>query len=326
MVLCATARFCGLAIGLVCALGARAGELFAPGAVSTGFQETTATFTPDGKTVYFMRSDLNESDDTILESRSTAQGWSAPKVAAFSGMWHDSEPALTPDGKRLYVVSNRPSKPGDPPLTVEMQGQHVPGKNLWYVERQNNGAWSRPVHVDGEINRGNQIYNPSLAANGDLYFSAHRDDSGDAYQIYVARPNGDGYANPERLDLGEIKRNRMDPAVDPRERFLVYAGNEGDSLGRADIYIAFRDPDGKWGKPEHLGGDVNSKYLENAPTLGRGFGELYVASKRVAEVKFPKLLDDTASLTRRLEGPLNGSRNIWRFDISDVLHAHGIAD
>jgi hypothetical protein len=117
----------------------------------------------------------------------------------------------------------------------------------------------------------------------------------------------------------------MDPAVDPQGRFLIYAGNEGDSLGSADLYIAFRQADGHWGKPLHLGDDINSRTLENAPSLGPQFGELYVSSARRDDVHFPKPRDDATTLQQRLQSPLNGSRNLWRFDIADVLRAHGIA-
>jgi hypothetical protein len=125
--------------------------------------------------------------------------------------------------------------------------------------------------------------------------------------------------------LGDIKHNRMDPAIDPQERFLVFAGNEGDALGRADLYIAFRQPDGSWSKPEHLPAPINSASLENAPSLGPRFGELFVSSNRRDDVHFPKPRDTAATLDQRLEQPLNGSRNLWRFDISAVLRAHGVS-
>lgn len=304
---------------------ASAGELLGPGVISTGLQETSVALAPDGQTVYFMRSDFAEADDTIMVSQLAGDHWSTPQVAAFSGQWHDSEPTLSPDGERLYFVSNRPPQPGAAPVTAAMNGRSFPGTNLWYVERQRDGGWGAPVHVDGALNDGAMIYNPSVAANGDIYFSAHRADSGKAYQIYVVHRRGEGYAAPERLPLGDIAHNRMDPAVDPAGRFLLYAGNEGDALGSADIYIVFRQPDGGWGKPEHLGGEVNSRVLENAPSLGPAFGELFVSSARRDEMHFPKPRDDADSLQRRLQLPLNGSRNLWRFDISDVLRAHGIA-
>ena len=302
----------------------RAAELLGPGVISTGLQETTAAFSPDGSTLLFLRSDFAEKDDTILMSHRRGDGWSAPEVAPFSGQWHDSEPAFSPDGKRVFFVSNRPPHEGDAPITAEMGGQRFTGTNLWYVERKAGGGWGEPVHVAGAHNEGAMIYNPSVAANGDIYFSAHRADSGKFYQVYVIRPAGQGYTAPERVDLGDIEHNRMDPCIDPKGRFLLYAGNEGDSLGSADIYIAFRQADGHWGKPVHLGDQVNTPSLENAPTLGRGLGELYVSSNRQDEVRFPKARDDAGSLLKRLNGPLNGSRNIWRADIAEVLRAHGI--
>ncbi|MEP6897442.1 MAG: hypothetical protein ABI870_02825 [Rhodanobacter sp.] len=314
-----------LCCSLMLAAGmAAAGELVGPGVISTGLQETSAALTPDGKTLYFMRSDVAEADDTILVSHRQDQRWSTPMVASFSGEWHDSEPAMSPDGQRLYFVSNRPVTTGAAPVMAEMDGHRFPGTNLWYVERQRDGRWGPPQHVDGALNDGAMIYNPSVASSGNIYFSAHRDDSGAHYQIYVARRSGDGPAVPQRVDLGDIKVNRMDPAVDPHERFLLFAGNEGDSLGSADIYIAFHQPDGRWSKPRHLPGDINSATLENAPSLGPAFGELYVSSGRRDAPRFPKPRDDIARLQMRLQQPLNGSRNIWRFDISNLLRAQGI--
>ncbi|TPG09795.1 hypothetical protein EAH75_14740 [Rhodanobacter glycinis] len=304
---------------------ASAGELLGAGVISTGLQETSAAPTADGKTLYFMRSDFAEADDAIMVSQRVGKHWSTPQVASFSGQWHDSEPTLSPDGSRLYFVSNRPVRAGEPPVMAEMNGHRFPGTGLWYVERRARGGWSAPTHVDGALNDGAMIYNPSVTASGDIYFSARRADSGKAYQIYVAHPQGRGYAAPVRVELGDLEHSRMDPAVDPQGRFLIYAGNEGDALGSADIYIAFRQADGRWGKPLHLDDDVNSRALENAPSLGPSFGELYVSSARRDEVHFPKPRDNAATLQQRLQSPLNGSRNLWRFDISDVLRAHGIA-
>jgi hypothetical protein len=313
-----------ISLGLVAAT-AMAGEILGPGVISTGLQETSAAVTADGNTVYFMRSDFAEQDDTILVSHRKGKVWSIPEVASFSGQWHDSEPALSPDGKRLFFVSNRPVTPGGSPLMTELGGHRFPGTNLWYVEQRASGTWSDPVHVDGPLNDGDQIYNPSVAASGNVYFSAHGPDSGKAYQIYMARPNANGgYGAPERAELGDVAQNRMDPGIDPAERYIVYAGNEGDSVGSADIYISFRGADGKWSKPEHLPGDVNSASLDIAPAPGRIFGELYLSSNRADAPRYPKARDDLASLQHRLASPENGSRNIWSFNISLTLKNHGI--
>lgn len=184
------------------------------------------------------------------------------------------------------------------------------------------------MHIEGEINRVASVFNPSQADNGNLYFSAVREDSNGINQLYVAEGGGSGWLAPRRLDLGVgPKANRMDPAIDPQERFLLFAGNEGDARGAADIYIVFRDAHGGWGKPIALPGEVNTVWLENAPTLGREFGELYVTSMRPQMARYPKREPDTVEgIARRVGQPLNGSRNLWRFDISGLLREHGVED
>lgn len=123
---------------------------------------------------------------------------------------------------------------------------------------------------------------------------------------------------------GAVARQNARRDSDPQGRFLLYAGDQGDALDRADICIVLRQPGGSWGRPEQLGGGINSRTLENAPPLGQAFGELFVSSNCRGEVGFPRPRDDAATLRRRLQSPLNGSRNLWRFDISVVLRAHGI--
>jgi Tol biopolymer transport system component len=124
----------------------------------------------------------------------------------------------------------------------------------------------------------------------------------------------------------------MDPAIDPDGRFLIFAGNESDSLGSADLYLAIFQPDGSTATPIRLPAGVNSPWLENAPSLGPDFGELYVTSARPIDWKQPS--DDLrqaplpltveALQVELLDQPLNGSRNLWRFDIADWLRAQGV--
>ena len=326
---------CSIAVALlaVCmglagpAIGTESGQMLAPGVISSPYNETSAAFTPDGREIYFTRGDFVSSVTTILVAdRDAGGGYGNVRVAPFSGIWKDSEPHVSPDGKRLYFVSNRPAVEGvTPPLVANFNGQTVPGVNLWYVERDGK-VWGAPVRIQGEINRVPLIFNPSVAASGNLYFSAHREDSGTAYQIYMAPRAGEAFRPPQRLDLGKgVQANRMDPAIDPQERVLLFAGNEGDSLGAADIYIVFRTPNGGWGTPINLGDDVNSRFLENAPTLGLRFGEIYVTSMRPDNFTNPTMMPrDMAEIQRMLEMPGNGSRNLWRHDISALLRAHGI--
>lgn len=313
-------------IGALSSTVVEAYEVLAPGVVSTRHNETSATLSPDRQTLYFTRGDLASADTVILSAQWRGDRYQDVRVASFSGKWKDSEPHVSPDGKRLYFVSNRPVTPGGPALVATRGRLSFPGANLWYVELQGDQP-GEPVHIGGEIARVPMVYNPVTAANGNLYFSAHREDAGPGYQIYMARPEGTAWSTPSRLELGKgLQANHMDPAIDPRERFILFAGDEGDSIGSADIYIAFRGSTGEWGTPIRLPGEVNSMYLENAPSLGRAFGEIFVTSMRTPPVTFPKSPPEVGELEQRLDEPLNGSRNVWRFDISDLLRQHGVHD
>lgn len=293
--------------------------LFAPGIVSTEFQETTATFTPDGKTVYFTRSDMQFSDNTILESHLVNNRWTEPKVASFSGVWRDSEPHVSPDGRKLFFVSNRPVS-GDKPLTDLFNGRVTPGANIWYVEKKGDD-WGNPVHTGQALNAVPRVFNPSIAKSGILYFSAFLPDGGGKNQIYRSVPVNGVYGAPERLSFSDPQWNHMDPSIDPDERFMIFASNRPGTVANSnDIFICFQK-NGVWGAPVALGESVNSPALENAPSLGPDGKTLYFTSSRSNLGIFPKKKETYGDVTKRLNGAENSSRNIWQVDVSAWINA-----
>ena len=209
--------------------------LFAPGIVSSEFTDTTATFSPDGNTVYFVRSDVQENYNTIIESHLKNGKWSVPRIASFSGWWNDSEPAVSPDGQKLFFTSNRPITAGGKPLTTTFRNRIGTGKNIWYVEKKGDD-WGEPVHIEGALAEYQMVYNPSVARNGTLYFSGVLPDDPTKNQIYRSVLVNGVYGKPELLSFSDTKWNHMDPSVDPDERFMVFAAHRPGSLGgSADI-------------------------------------------------------------------------------------------
>ena len=73
--------------------------VFGEGVISGPANDAAATFMPDGRTVYFFRS--NGQDYDIMTSRFDGARWSQPLIASFSGHWRDLEPAMAPDGSYL---------------------------------------------------------------------------------------------------------------------------------------------------------------------------------------------------------------------------------
>src|SRR5262245_10159682 len=107
--LCMVGRFIFIGTLLLTALPvvSQSPSIFAPGIISSPLHDAAPAFTPDGKSVYFGRS--NPSHSTILVSYLKHGQWSEPELAPFSGQWDDMEPAISPDGSFLVFVSNRPA-------------------------------------------------------------------------------------------------------------------------------------------------------------------------------------------------------------------------
>lgn len=291
--------------------------LFAPKIVSTEFMETTATFTPDGKTVYFTRSDVQFKDNTIMESTLRSRSWTKPQVTSFSGIWRDSEPFVSPDGTKVFFVSNRPVKQGGQPLVANRSGRNFPGANIWYAPKTGDG-WGEAVHVEVDANGSKEMYNPSVAKNGNLYFSAMTEEKQQTYEIYRSIYKDGVYRKAEKLPFNEPKSSFMDPSISADEKFIIFALNGAGTIGSADIYIV-KQKDGQWQTPVNLGADVNSASLENAPCLAPDGKTVFFTSMRVPDGIFPKTKESSKEVLTRLQNPLNGSRNIWQIDISNWL-------
>ena len=113
-------------VALFTAAHGAAPEIFAPGVISGPANDASPTFTPDGKTVYFFRS--NGADYDLMVSRFNGKRWSEPQIAPFSGQWRDLEPALSPDGSFMVFASGRPTDRSDKALDGVWGGSNHPGR------------------------------------------------------------------------------------------------------------------------------------------------------------------------------------------------------
>src|SRR4051794_36618119 len=131
-------------------------HIFGEGVISTPDYEFNASFTPDGKAVYFSKSDPVFSRISIVQSEWKGSKWSLPQMSSFSGQWKDTDPYVSADGNKLFFASDRST---DGSLTARKD------YDLWYVEKSKTG-WGAPVHLPAPINTDDMDVYPSLAANG----------------------------------------------------------------------------------------------------------------------------------------------------------------
>ena len=211
----------GIIAAVPCALAAdapRATSVTLGGIIHPDSDDTLA-FTPDGKTVFFDRSEGPHK--TIMISHQVAGRWSPARVASFSGQWFDQDPLVSPDGSYILFDSDRPTKSGGEPLTQDyFVGGKAPGSNIWRVDRVKDG-WGKPVWLGSTINNDVFVDFPSLAADGTLYY-IRWNNAEKAMHIWRSLQRGGKYLAPELVTIGDAAVSVHDPAVAPDQSFIVF--------------------------------------------------------------------------------------------------------
>lgn len=279
--------------------------IFAEGIVSTGDFDSHPAFSPDGKTLYFLRSTPNFNLWTILVSRFERERWSRPEIAPFSGQYSDADPFITSDGSRFYFISNRP-----------VAGKSTPDLDIWVMEKTAAG-WSEPKNVGAPINSSGSEWYPTVAANGTIYFGSDREGGKGRTDIYRSRLVDGKYIEAENLgEAINTQFNEFEPLIAPDESFLIFmAGGRADGRGGFDLYLSY-NRNGAWTKPVNLGDKINSSGNEYSPTIspdGKYF--FWTSTRGFADKPLEKRLT-YQELTDRLRSPRNGLGDIYQIDIS----------
>ena len=283
---------------------ASAAQVFAPGVISGPANDADPAFTPDGATLVFAR------NSTLMIARRTADGWTAPRIAPFSGEWMDQQPAMAPDGSFLVFVSNRPLAAGD--------AQH-PAGNLWRVDRHGED-WGAPVHLPATINRDASTWAPSVAGDGSIWF-IERADARSPFRLWRSQYRAGEYLAATAVSFGDPTTQDVDPAVAPDESFIVFGSMHPGPDAHERLFIAFRGADG-WGRPIDLGDAVNARGNDsNEARLGPGGRTLYFASDRALAPHFPRTRAQAEDDQARAAAWDNGNQNIWSVSLAPWLDA-----
>jgi len=282
-------------------------RLFAPGTISTGDDESHPAFTPDGRTLYFLKNTPSFDTWTIVTSRFDRGRWTTPEVAPFSGRFSDADPFITADGKRFFFISTRPVADAAKEDT-----------DIWTMERTDNG-WGSPRHVDGLSSPASEWF-PTLTADGTVYFGSGRDGGVGATDLWRARPSGSGYAPPEHLGPAiNTRAGEFEPYVAPDESYMIFAAiGRPDSFGAYDLYLSRRE-NGIWMAPTHLPRPINSDGWDFAPRVSPDGKYLFFASSRRVDAAPPPAPLTYRQLLEKIHAPGNGLRDIYQVDLSTVL-------
>ena len=193
--------------------------------------EASATFTPDGKTMYFTRNgkkrkkrkNKNVNHLKIFVSQLDGDTWGDPKEVSFNNdNYSTGHPALTPDGSKMYFVSDMPGGYGY--------------TDLYVVDIAADGTFSEPRNLGPEINSGRKEMFPFVDGEK-LYFSSDRRAGLGGLDIYQTTFTEEGLEAP--INLGKPFNSIRDDfsfALNKNGETGFLASNRKGGKGSDDIY------------------------------------------------------------------------------------------
>lgn len=286
--------------------------VFVPGIISTGDDEAHPTFTPDGRTVYFIKNTPTFSHWTIVVSHFEDGHWKEPEVAPFSGQYSDADVAFSRNGDTLFFISTRPIKKHKEPKT---------DTDLWMMQKTTTG-WSEPRHITMLSSPGFEWF-PSVTNDGTLYFGSERRTGNygpeGTSDIWRSRLVNDRYTEPENLgDVINTPGNDIEAYISPDESFMIFSSNgRADTRGSYDLYISYHH-DGEWSTPQNLGDTINSEGWEFGARISPNGKYLFFTSNRKASDRPLNHRLNYQELLNMIRSPGNGLRDIYQVDVSSL--------
>lgn len=189
----------------------------------------------------------------LYVSRREEAGWGEPKNLGphINTPAHEYDPALSPDGERLYFASNRTkkmrerianmiavdaAKDWDATLRAQPGMGHF---DLYSSRREAEGkTWAAALPV-AKVNRADSNEGaPTISPNGIfLYFASDRAGGRGGYDLYRARLRDGEASGVENLGASvNTAANEMEPAVSP-EGFTLLFSSDRDAPG--ERYVLF---------------------------------------------------------------------------------------
>src|SRR5262245_29875037 len=234
-------------------------EKFAPGVVSTDAIELNGVFTPDGREFFFTR--LIDGVDTMHRSVFRNGAWSEPQpLLVFPGRARAVavDMSVSSDGRALYFLGQFPhASSGD-----------KPGYDIW-VSRKVNGDWSTAEVVPAPVSTSADELYPVVVGDGTLYFTSNREDGRHSHLYRTPREADGSLGGPAKvgLPIADEEHGTGDTFVAPDESYMIFASRRPPSFGNGDLFVAFRQEDGRWGAPVNMGPAINTSEHEFCPMV-----------------------------------------------------------
>ena len=205
--------------------------------VNTDYHEASVAITNDGETVYFTRDNVNKRNRLDYDKKGTTH-LKIYKASLNNGTWKDIEelpfnddvfstghPALSPDNKTLYFVSDR-----------DVEGSFGQ-TDIYKVSINEDGSYSDPENLGPNVNTEGREMFPFVAKDSTLYFSSDGYLNLGLLDIYKSNVLKENNAKP--INLGAPYNSGADDFafyINSENKTGYFSSNREGGKGSDDIY------------------------------------------------------------------------------------------
>jgi len=222
-------------------------ELFMPNQINH-LAHSSPTFSPDGKEIYWSIVGADNQTRKIFYVKYQDSIWSEPRIVNFSGNYHDDQPFISYDGKKMFFASKRPKT---------KEGEEI--NDIWISEKSK-GEWGEPKPINNLIG----FWTPTLTNSETVYFLEVVNQN---RLICCSRKIDGEYSKVECLNENINKEGALNwcPFIASDESYIIFSSNRKGGNGNGDLYISFRNENGEWGKAINMGSTINTDKQERFP-------------------------------------------------------------
>jgi outer membrane protein OmpA-like peptidoglycan-associated protein len=169
----------------------------------------------------------------------------------------------------------------------------IDGRQLFYTRRVNSinedfyessmvdNLWKPAKSLPGDINTMLNEGAQNISQDGEwlIFTGCNFPEGHGSCDLYISYLTPQGWSAPENLG-GNINTESWEsaPSLSPDKRDLYFASNRPGGMGKSDIYVCHRNPDGTWSAPENAGPQINTVGNESCPFIHADNQTLYFTS------------------------------------------------
>ncbi|MBL7699684.1 MAG: OmpA family protein [Chitinophagaceae bacterium] len=169
----------------------------------------------------------------------------------------------------------------------------IDGSQLFYTRRVNSinedfyesslvdNTWRPAKSLPGDINTMMNEGAQNISQDGEwlIFTGCNFPEGYGSCDLYISYLTPQGWSAPENLG-SNINTESWDsaPSLSPDKRDLYFASNRPGGMGKSDIYVCHRNPDGTWTEPKNAGPQINTSGNESGPFIHADNQTLYFTS------------------------------------------------